>query len=67
MGNCSEKDKRRFSHLSTLHGMNDNNYFDPIFTRLVPLASFKSLGAQQFLKETLACDASSHFWDGLSS
>lgn len=44
VGSCSEKDKRKFSHLSTLHGMGDNNYFDLIFTRLASLSILQISG-----------------------
>ena len=53
MGSCSVKDKRKFSHLSTLHGTHDNNYFDLIFTRLASLSILQIGGSTAVFERNL--------------
>lgn len=51
MGNCSEKDRRKFPHLSTLHGMDDNDYFDLIFINLASLRIIEIRECSSFWKK----------------
>lgn len=66
MGSSSEKDKRKFSHLRTLHGKDDITLIW-LLPGLLLSASFKSVEVQQFLEETWACNAASKFGNGLRS
>lgn len=53
MRSCREKDRRKFSHLSTLHGIDDNNYFDLIFINLASLRVIKIRGSAAVFERNL--------------